>query len=98
MELTIRLGHAYRGDSTRSSDDELRLVIDILTGQAALQPRLPKMVKAVTDAETILNIAAPVIYTFIGCLHPTLGELVWSYRPPVCTVGFKALLDAILEA
>ncbi len=75
MPLTIRLGHAYRSDAKTSSDDELAQVVRILCGEADLQPRTPRETKAVSDAETAIGITSPVIYAFVGCLHPDLGRI-----------------------
>jgi len=44
------------------------------------------MVTAVTEAEAILSIKSPVIYTFVGCLHPDLGT-VGLILSPECIQG-----------
>lgn len=71
----IRLGHALRCDG----EDEALLTHanEIAWGRATLTARTPSDTAVVTGAEQLLGYSPSTrpIYTFLGDLHPALGEI-----------------------
>jgi hypothetical protein len=70
----MNLGHAFR-TSGASMTDEVEEVVRIVRGDSELAPRAPLDPKAVTKAEALLGVNGGVVYTFAGCLHPSLGTV-----------------------
>src|SRR5687768_9354021 len=71
----VRLAHAFRSVPTATDTGDLDEVLRILNGTDALTPRPPADPTAVNDAERLLGVPNPPIYTYAGCLHPQLGTI-----------------------
>jgi hypothetical protein len=71
----VRLGHAYRSRPSAKDTDDIAEVLDILNGINVLVPRPPADPVAVSEAERLLGLTTPPVYTFAGCLYPSLGTI-----------------------
>jgi hypothetical protein len=86
----VRLAHAYRSRPAATDVDDIAEVLTILTGADVLRPRPPANPTAVSAAEGLLGLAPPPVYTFAGCLHPSLGTIGLVIAPqcvPRCLQG-----------
>lgn len=71
----LRLGHAFWSGPSVQDTDDIRRVLEIVSGSSVLVARPPACVDAVSRAEALLCGGDRVIYAYSGCLHPKLGTI-----------------------